>query len=173
MKKTILLLLFLISSATTFSQNDVYTISRSGTVEELKAVMKNDPDIINMPNADGNSPLILACYKGNVEVAKFLIQNVKDINFTTPMGTALMAATVKKNTEIVKLLLDNKANPNVTDANGSTALIYAAIFKSYEIAELLVKYKGDDMHKDNRGNSAFDYAILANDDKLIQILKTK
>ncbi len=173
MKKTLLLILFLIASTATFSQNDVYTIARSGTVDELKAVMKSDPDIINKPNADGNSPLILACYKGNVEVAKFLIQNVKDINFTASMGTALMAATVKKNTEIVKLLLENKANPNITDANGSTALIYASIFKSYEIAELLVKYKGDDTHKDNRGNSAFDYAILADDDKLIQILKTK
>lgn len=173
MKKTLFLIILFMSSIMAFSQNDVYTIARSGTVDDLKTLIKTDPDIINKPNADGNSPLILACYKGNVEVAKFLIKNVKDINFTTPMGTALMAATVKKNTEIVKLLLENKANPNIADANGSTALIYAAIFKSYEIAELLVKYKGDDTHKDNRGNSAFDYAILADDDKLIQILKTK
>jgi len=173
MRKSLFFIVFFMSAIQAFSQSDVFNIARSGTLEELKAVMKNEPDIINKTNPDGYSPLILACYKGNVEVAGFLIKNVKDINFTTPMGTALMAATVKKNTEIVKLLLENKANPNITDANGSTALIYASIFKSYDIAELLVKYKSDDTLKDNRGNSAFDYAILADDDKLVQILKAK
>jgi uncharacterized protein len=139
----------------------------------MKALLKTDSNIINTTNSDGNSPLILACYKGNIQVAEFLIKNVKDINYTAAMGTALMAATVKKNALLVQLLLENKANPNIPDANGSTALIYASIFKSYDIADLLIKSKGDYNHKDNRGNSAIDYAILADDDKLIQILKSK
>ncbi len=171
--KPILLLIFLITSLSSFSQNDVFNVARSGTADEMKELMKSDPNIINTTNADGYSPLILACYKGNVEVASYLMKNVKDINYGSGMGTALMAATVKNNVQIVKLLLENNANPNIPDANGSTALIYASIFKSYDIANLLVKYKGDNAHKDNRGNSALDYAILADDDKLIQILKTK
>lgn len=173
MKQTLLFFIFFISTLNVLSQNDVFNIARSGTVEDLKTVMKSNPDIINTTNADGYSPLILACYRGNLEVAEFLIKNIKDINYTTPMGTALMAATVKKETQLVQLLLENKANPNITDANGTTALIYATIFKSYDIAQLLIKYNGDNAHKDSRGNSAVDYAILADDDKLIQILKTK
>ncbi|MES2811425.1 MAG: ankyrin repeat domain-containing protein [Bacteroidota bacterium] len=160
-------------SLQTFSQKDVFNVARSGTVNEIKELVKSDPNIINVLNSEGYSPLILACYKGNVEVVEYLIKNVKDINYTTAMGTALMAAVVKKNVPIVKLLLENNANPNISDSNGSTALIYATIFKSYEIADLLIKYKGDNAHKDNRGNSALDYAILADDDKLIQILKAK
>ncbi|MCY1381928.1 Ankyrin repeats (many copies) [compost metagenome] len=100
------------------------------------------------------------------------MQQVKDINTASGMGTALMAATVKGNVEIVKKLLENKADPNIRDSNGTTALIYAAIFKKYEIADFLIKAKADPAIKDNRGNSAIDYAVLANDDKLIQILKT-
>ena len=173
MRKVLFFIVFFISSLQGFSQNDVYNVARSGTVDELKALMKSDPDIINKINSDGYSPLILACYKGNVDVAKYLIDHVKDINYTSVMGTALMSATVKKNTELVKLLLEKNANPNIADNNGSTALIYASIFKQYDIASLLIKYKSDDTHKDNRGNSAIDYAILADDDKLIQILKTK
>ncbi|RXR17721.1 ankyrin repeat domain-containing protein [Flavobacterium amnicola] len=171
--KQILLLIVLMASLQCFSQNDVFNVARSGTVAELKELIKSDPNSINALNKDGYSPLILACYKGNVEVAEFLIKNVKDINYVSGMGTALMAATVKQNVSIVKLLLENKANPNISDANGSTALIYASIFKSYEIVDLLIKHKGDNAHKDNRGNSAIDYAILADDDKLIQILKAK
>lgn len=173
MKQTLLFFIFFIVTIPIFSQNDVFNVARSGTVEDLKALMKNNPYIINETNTDGYSPLILACYKGNLEVAEFLVKNVKDVNYTSSMGTALMAATVKKQTKIVQLLLENKADPNIADANGTTALIYASIFKSYDIAQLLVKYKGDNSHKDLRGNSAIDYAILADDDKLIEILKTK
>lgn len=171
--KQILLLIVLMISFQTYSQNDIFNVARSGTVSEVKELMKGDSNCINALNKDGYSPLILACYKGNVEVAEFLIKNVKDINYVSGMGTALMAATVKQNVPIVKLLLENKANPNISDANGSTALIYASIFKSYEIVDLLIKHNGDNAHKDNRGNSAIDYAILADDDKLIQILKAK
>lgn len=173
MKQTILFFIFFFSTLTVFSQNDIFNVARSGSIADAKALMKNNPDIINTINEEGYSPLILACYKGNLEVAEFLIKNVKDINYTSAMGTALMAATVKKQTRLVQLLLENKANPNSTDANGTTALIYASIFKSYDIAQLLIRYNGDNAHKDSRGNSAVDYAILADDDKLIQILKAK
>lgn len=170
---TLLCVIFFAFSANLFSQTNVFDIARSGTVEDLKTLIKSDPNCINLINESGNSTLILACYKGNNEVAEYLIRNVKDINFISGMGTALMAATVKNNANLVKLLLENNANPNLTDANGTTALIYATIFKSYEIAELLIKYKADDNKKDNNGKSAIDYAFMANDDKLIQILKTK
>jgi ankyrin repeat protein len=55
----------------------IFDVARSGTVAEVKDMMKQNPDIINQTNESGFSPLILACYRGNVEVAKFLIDNVK------------------------------------------------------------------------------------------------
>lgn len=172
MKKTTFLLFLLFLSTNAFSQKDIFNVARTGTVDDVKALMKANPGCINEVTADGYSPLILACYRGNTEVASFLMQQVKDINVASGMGTALMAATVKGNAEIVKKLLDNKADPNITDSNGTTALIYAAQFKKYEITGFLIKAKANPAVKDNRGNSAIDYAILANDDKLIQILKT-
>ncbi|MCY1240479.1 Ankyrin repeats (3 copies) [compost metagenome] len=172
MKKTTLFIFLLFLSLNAFSQKDIFNAARTGTVDEVKALMKVNPGCINELSPEGYSPLILACYRGNIEVAQFLMQQVKDINTASGMGTALMAATVKGNVEIVKKLLENKADPNIRDSNGTTALIYAAIFKKYEIADFLIKAKADPAIKDNRGNSAIDYAVLANDDKLIQILKT-
>ncbi|WP_306567586.1 ankyrin repeat domain-containing protein [Flavobacterium lindanitolerans] len=173
MKKTTFLLLFFFLSTAVFSQKDIFNVARSGTVDEVKTLMKHSPDCINDLSPEGYSPLILACYRGNTAVADFLMQHVKDINAVSGMGTALMAASVKGNVEIVKKLLEKKANPNIPDSNGTTALIYASIFKNYEIAAFLIKAEADPYAKDNRGNSALDYAILSNDDKLIQILKTK
>ncbi len=156
-----------------FGQQNIFDVARKGNVEEVKLIMKQNPEAINSVNEEGYSPLILACYRGNFVVAEFLIHNVKDINGSSKMGTPLMAAVVKRNTEIVKLLLENKANPNISDVNGTTALLYAVQFKNYEIVAMLIQAKANPDMKDNRGNSALDYAILSNDDKLIEILKTK
>lgn len=164
---TVLLFYFQIG----FSQQDIFDVARKGTVEEVKTIMKQNPDIINSINDAGYSPLILACYKGNVAVAIFLIKNVKDINGNSLMGTPLMAAVVKGNLEIVEQLLENKANPNLTDANGTTALIYAVQFKNSPIVKLLLDYKADKSKIDNKGKTAFEYAVFSNNEETINLLK--
>jgi hypothetical protein len=175
MKKVLFTTILTLAINLTFSQKtvDVFDIARKGTIAEAKEALKENPKAFNTVNQDGFTPLILASYRNNIEVAKFIIANGADINANSAMGTPLMAAVVKGNIEIVKLLLDKHANVNSTDANKTTALLYASMFKNYEIARLLVKAKADPDFKDNKGNSAIDYAILANDDTLIEILKTK
>ena len=169
------LLFYLLFALNIHSQEtaDIFAVARTENVEQAKEIIKKKPSAFNTVNKDGYSPLILACYHGNVEMAKFLIQNKGDVNGSSKMGTPLMAAVVKKNLEIVKLLLEAKADVNIADPNGTTALMYATMFKSYDIVKLLVAAKANPDFKDNRGNSAIDYAILANDDKLIETLKTK
>ncbi len=138
---------------------------------EIKALTKNNPDIINNISKEGYSALTLACYYSNNDVASYLIEHVKDINSKSGYGTPLMAATVKKNSNLVKLLLENNANPNLTDQNNSTALHFSVIFNQQEIIELLMKHKADPNIKDNRGNTALDYAKITNNSKIIQLLK--
>lgn len=152
---------------------DVFDIARKGTVEQAKGKLKENPNSFNVVNDEGYSPLLLACYRGNNEVAKFLIESGSDINGKSKFGTPLMACIVKANNEIAKILIEKKADVNFADGNGTTALIYATNFKNYEIVSALVKAKANVDQKDNKNNSALDYAILANDDKLIQLLKTK
>lgn len=151
----------------------VFELARTGTREQISKLYDKNTKIVNEINEAGYSPLILACYRGNTEVAQFLIENGANLNFNTPMGTPLMAAVVKGNTAIVNLLLDKNVDVEIKDNNGTTALIYASMFKNYEIAKLLINVKANPDTEDNRGNSALDYAILADDDLLIEILKTK
>ena len=108
MKKLFVFTTLLFFFAVTAQEKNVFDIARSGTLTEIQNLNKSNPDLINSLNENKTSPLILACYRGNIEVAKFLIENVKNINYNSDMGTALMAATYKNQPQLVKLLLEKK-----------------------------------------------------------------
>lgn len=149
----------------------IFDIARTGTVTEVKELMKKNPDIINQTNDQGFSPLILACYRGNVEVAKFLMDNVKDINYKSQEGTALAGLSVKYNKDLVEYILKKNANPNLADATGSTPLFWAVKFGNKELTELLLKYKADKTIKDSQGMTPFEYALQTNNKEIINLLK--
>ncbi|WP_449400789.1 ankyrin repeat domain-containing protein [Chryseobacterium wanjuense] len=149
----------------------IFDIARTGTVTEVKELMKQNPDIINQTNDQGFSPLILACYRGNVEVAKFLMENVKDINYKSQEGTALAGLSVKYNKDLVEYILKKNANPNLADATGSTPLFWAVKFGNKELIELLLKYKADKTIKDSQGMTPFEYALQTNNKEIINLLK--
>lgn len=150
---------------------DVFDVARSGTVEEMKALVQLKKDTINAVNPSQFSPLILACYRGNGPVAEYLAKNVRDINYNSPSGSALAAAAVKGNTAMVKMLLENKANPDLADGMGMTPLLYASQFENKEIIQLLLKYKANKNLKCNEGKTAMDYAVFNKNQEIIDMLK--
>ena len=154
-----------------FAQKDIFTVARSGSLQEIEILYKENPELINKSNENGYSPLILASYRANIPVVKFLIEKGADINQNSDMGTALMAAAVKKNTEIAQLLLEKKADPNLSDPNGTTALIYAVQFNAPDLIKLLLKYNASKNGKDKSGKTAFEYAVFAGNEAIINLLK--
>ncbi len=149
----------------------IFDIARNGTVSEVKELMKQNPDIINQANENGFSPLILACYRGNVEVAEFLIDHVKDVNYKSREGTALAGLSVKYNRKLTEDLLKKNADPNIADDTGATPLFWAVKFGNKELIELLLKYKADKSIKDAMGMTPFEYALQTNKEEIINILK--
>jgi len=174
MKNLTLIIGFLLSFSFFSAQEkvkSVFDIARTGTVTELKELMKKDPNIINQTNESGFSPLILACYRGNVEVAEFLIDNVKDVNYKSQEGTALAGLSVKYNKDLVERLLNKNADPNIADQTGSTPLFWAVKFGNKELIELLIKHKADKSKKDSMGMTPFEYALQTNNKEIINLLK--
>lgn len=149
----------------------IFDIARTGTLAEVKDLMKQDPDIINKTNENGFSPLILACYRGNTEVAKFLMDNVKDINYKSQEGTALAGLSVKYNKDLTAYLLSKNADPNIADSTGATPLFWAVKFGNKELIELLLKHKADKSRKDSMGMTPFEYALQTNNKDIINLLK--
>ena len=175
MKTKITYFIFLISVVSYAQEKvknkDIFDTARFGTIDEMKILTKKNADTINLVNNMGFTPLILACYKGNTEVAIYLIEKVKDINYTSSNGTALAATVVKGNNRLAKILLENRANPNLADATGLTPLIYAIQFKNKELVELLLKYKADKKLADTSGKMPFEYAVFTKDQEIINLIK--
>lgn len=151
--------------------NKIFNIARSGSIQELKELLKIHPFSIDMPNEAGYNALTLACYNSNNEVAKYIVENTKDINANNGYGTALMAATVKGNVELVEYLVQHNADVNISDTNGKTALHYAVVFNSYEIVKFLIKSGAELDLTDNRRNTAKDYAKLKSNKKILTLFK--
>ncbi|AKK72056.1 ankyrin repeat domain-containing protein [Chryseobacterium gallinarum] len=172
--KNLILLLSMFLTSLLYAQEQtktIFDVARNGTVDEVKGLMKQNPDIINQPNENGFSPLILACYRGNTEVAKFLIDHVKDVNYQSKEGTALAGLSVKYNKELTEALLRKNADPNIADATGYTPLFWAVKFGNKELVELLLSYKADKSKKDSMGMTPFEYALQTNNKEIINLLK--
>jgi hypothetical protein len=166
------ILLFLFAYFQTIAQEkSCFDSARKGTLAEMKSLInetKIDKDTVD---DKGSSLLILACYRGNQEVAEFLISIKANLNYESDNGTALMASVVKNNKNLVDILLKNGANPDLTDKNGITALMLAVQFNNAEMVEKLVKEKANKELKCNQNKTAFEYAVEMNYEEIINLLK--
>jgi len=80
---------------------------------------------INCRDRGRYSPLMLACLRGNYEMAEFLINKGAKIDLKNYFGTtALMMSSFYGSIEIVKLLLKYGAKKDIMDNRQETALEY-------------------------------------------------
>ncbi|MGC6524891.1 MAG: ankyrin repeat domain-containing protein, partial [Flavobacteriaceae bacterium] len=77
------------------AQDSIFDLARNGTVEDFKALSNGDTSILTQKDERGSTPLVLACYYNNIDVVRYIIQNIDDINGTTKDGSPLMASAVK------------------------------------------------------------------------------
>ena len=167
--RTIMLLLFL--SQNLCGQNDIFELARRGSVQEVKAVVKETPNVLNAKDQRGSTPLVLACYYNNIDIVRYIIQNIDDVNGTTKDGSPLMASAVKGYNAISELLIAAGADVNLQDANQTTALHYAVMFKNYDLVLMLLEAGANPNHKNNVGQSPYDLALIHNDKRLNKIFK--
>lgn len=94
----------------------------------------------NLTNDKGDTLLILAAYRGNVETVRTLIDHGADVDRANDRGqTALAAAVFKQSEESVRLLLSAGADEN---AGGPSALDTARFFELPEMIALLDRNAG-------------------------------
>ncbi len=169
-KEIILSCILLFALMANAQDKDIFEVARRGTLIEMESICKKQPALIDSLNEDHYSPLILACYHGNTDVALFLTEKVSNINYVSGDGTALMAAVMSGDARIVESLISHKADVNLGDATGKNPLIYASLFNKNEIVKILLKAGVDTKHKDNDNRSALDYATFNKNTELIILL---
>lgn len=99
---------------------------------------KQSTCVINTPDQFGETPLLTAVKKGQIDEVKNLIAQGADVNFVNSFKESVLMFAVKKNQlEIVKLLIEAGADANYKD-NFGKSILKTAEQKGYtEIVELL------------------------------------
>lgn len=143
-----------------------------------------------LPIRDKWTPLMHACYRRDVEMAKRLLAHGADVNVISASEPDLPYVSTNVsmsigNEELLQLLLDNGADVNLTDDLGNTALltVLRARLEDYdsdyddivpEEAEplspavlkgvrMLLDYGFDIMHENDKGKTAFDYVATGSE----------
>ncbi|TBR74212.1 MAG: ankyrin repeat domain-containing protein [Burkholderiaceae bacterium] len=123
-------------------------------------VLLDAPGIdVNVLDAHGESPLMMASLKGQFDIAKELIDKGADVNKTgwTPLHYAATGGHAK----IVSLLLDHYAYIDAASPNGTTPLMMAAYYGNAETVKLLLDEGADPLLKNQQGLTAIDFAQRA------------
>ena len=115
-------------------------------------------------NKEGDTPLIIAAGKGDVDVVKVLLEESVNLNIENDGYTALHKAVANKKLEVVKELLEKGALQKNTVENGHTPLHTAVQRRFLEGVQLLVENKKDEpvltkKSNDDKKETAFQLAV--------------
>ena len=128
---------------------------------------------VNLPNADGQTPLSIAIEEKNIDKIKNLINKKMDPNSKiNEFGeTLLMWACRNSQKELVEFLLSKGANLDIKDSDGETVLAYSE--SKPEIMKLLVAGGLNPNSKDSDGTPILINYIRESDTDLVRLLLEK
>lgn len=125
---------------------------------------------VNLANAKGETPLMMAAIKGQVDLAKALIARGADVNREgwTPLHYAVSAPSEDgSDLQMVALLLEQHAYIDAASPNGTTPLMMAAQYGTRSAVQLLIKEGADPRLKNQQGLTASDFATRADRSEVV------
>ncbi|XP_033224897.1 ankyrin repeat domain-containing protein 17-like isoform X3 [Belonocnema kinseyi] len=112
----------------------------AGHVPVAKILLDHGAGINTHSNEFKESALTLACYKGHLDMVRFLLEAGADQEHKTDeMHTALMEASMDGHVEVARLLLDSGAQVNMPTDSFESPLTLAACGGHVDLAMLLIE----------------------------------
>jgi uncharacterized protein len=117
---------------------------------------------------DGETPLMMAVFKGQTELAIEMINKGADVNQTgwTPLHYAATAGNV----QLIKILLDKHAYIDAESPNQTTPLMMAAHYGTPGAVKLLLEEGADVSLKNALGLTAIDFAQQAKKQDSVDVI---
>ena len=164
------------------SGDDLRYAAKHGNIDDLTAILDNNPTILDeqrvgsssvLVSAGGNgrTALMAAAGEGHVPIVELLLNRGCDVNLKDRGGwTALTWAANRGRVNVCELLLKKNCKVDLQDEEGQTALEKAAYFGYAAIVELLLNYKCNINKQDEDGESALTLAAYRGNTPVVELL---
>ena len=128
------------------SDGGIHAAAASGDVDRIAALIGQHPELLESRNRSGETPLLVAAGKLQVEAAASLVNAGADVRAKNRDGAMALHLCIRAGTDdaardgrtaMVKLLLEHGADVAAVDGQGRTALHFAAIKGRFELLDLL------------------------------------
>jgi ankyrin repeat protein len=158
------------SPATAQIENTSTTDDEEKQIRNIQAMIQNSPDLINSAGGGVNgdrTPLMLAAEKGQLIVAKYLLDHGADVNAGSRIGTPLYLAAQNGHKAMVELLLARGA-----DVSHGSSPLYEAVRKGFTgVVDVLLAHKADvNAQNPQFGMRVLHVAVSGGQTNLIQSL---
>jgi len=141
---------------------DIFDAAAIGRLDVVQEYIEAWARWVNEHGRDGFTPLQLACYFGQEEVALWLLEHGADVDAIAQNAQRIRplhaAAAGKGSLDLLRALLERGADPNARQSGGFTALHTAADRGDVEMARLLLEYGADLAVEDDEGRTPPDLA---------------
>lgn len=143
--------------------------------DSMKAfdLLVNAPDVnLEAQATNGDTPLMLAAFYGNLPVVKLLLAREVEVN--RPGWTALHYAAINGSSEIVQLLLEASAYVDAESPDDKMTPVMLAAMRGRVAAVRVLRDGGADLSLKNKdGLTAMDLAQRYGQDEVVDVLKEK
>ena len=141
MKKSILItVILLVLFLRNIDGQKIFAVVNGGNIDSLKALVEQDPKVINEKGFNRLTPLHFAIGGGNKDIITYLLDhgaevNAKDSEGRTPL---FFAVVVTGKIDLAKILVDKGADINSKDNSQKSLVVWAAARGFSEMAEYLL-----------------------------------
>ena len=140
-------------------QHGLLLAIREPSPKVVKALLAAPKLDLNALNDKGESPLMLAAFNGDLDLASQMIKQGADVNKTG--WTPLHYAATKGHLPLIRLFIENHAYIDAESPNGSTPLMMASMYGTSEAVKLLLDEGADASLRNQQGLTAIGFAQRA------------
>ena len=140
---------------------------KAGEFERVKAMVSDDPTLIDARSRTGASAILTAVYHGQKEIVNLLVARGASLS----IFEACAAGEIERVERLLHDSASGTAGVNAYSADGWTPLHLAAYFGHAKIAELLIAHRADVLARSRgaNGNTPL-HAALAGNHKFVAAL---
>lgn len=145
----------------------IFIAIQDNNLQNVKQALKMNNNI-EVRNSLGETPLLTACQRSNLDIIKFLVEKGANIKAIDNRGDSVLHkalgfwfTTNPKDSKlsVIQYLVDNGADVNVRDNIGNSPILEAVNANSVEIMDYLISKGANIKDKNKAGNHALILAV--------------